>query len=58
MKNISWKEVAAVVAVGVAASMLTRKVKVSPVVAGTALYTAGYLIAMKRPAGGFPMLAG
>jgi hypothetical protein len=62
--SVPWKEVAVVFAVGAAMALVVQKVPVvkrlagSPVVVGAALYTVGYLLATKRPAGGYPMLAG
>jgi hypothetical protein len=37
---------------------VVKRLAGSPVVVGAALYTVGYLLATKRPAGGYPMLAG
>lgn len=62
--SVPWKEVAVVFAVGAAMAFTAKKLPVvkravaNPVIAGAALYTVGYLIATKRPAGGYPMLAG
>jgi len=37
---------------------VVKRAVANPVIAGAALYTVGYLLATKRPAGGYPMLAG
>ncbi len=61
MFGLSLKEVAAVVAVGAGLAWLTRKTplaKTAPLVVGSTLYTAGYIIGTKRPPTGYPLLQG
>lgn len=58
---MNWKEIAAVLAVGAAAGYLVKKaplVGTSALAAGAVVYGAGYYAALKRPAGGWPMLTG
>jgi hypothetical protein len=60
--NLSWKELAAVSAVGLGLALAGRKLplvsKVPPVALAAGLYVAGYVVSQKRPAGGWKMLEG
>jgi hypothetical protein len=59
MKNVNWKEIAVVAAVGYGLAQASRRVPVlddNKVLTRTLLYTLGYLIATQRPEGGYKLL--
>ena len=60
MFGLSLKELAAVAAVGALAAWGAKKVPVlrSPLLVGSVLYTAGYIVATKYPPGTYPQLQG
>lgn len=62
MKNVNWKEMIAVLAIGTVAAVVVVN---APVIRrtpwflmGAGLYGLGYVAAQNRPAGGWPMLKG
>jgi len=59
MKNINWKEIAVVVAVGYGLAQATKRVPAlndNKMLTRTLLYTLGYLVATQRPEGGYKLL--
>ena len=59
MKNVSWKEIAIVTAVGYGLAQASKRVPVldeNKMLTRTLLYTLGYLIATRRPEGGYKLL--